>query len=133
MQKPKSIRIYRHSSGKTVVKLPNIVQLPTFKSVRKKSVINLPRHGFGNESCRLKTTLSTNRLILLPSEPRTNNSQSCVNPSGDALFLSDAEWPISSTILIRILLHNHRNRTRNERNDREREREERKNMQKLSI
>lgn len=64
----------------------------------------LLRHGFINESCRLKMTFSTKRFMLLSSAPRRYSSQSCVNPSGDALFFSCAAWPISNTTLIRILL-----------------------------
>lgn len=75
----------------------------------------LPRTGFWKDSCKLKTTLSTNRLILLPSEPLTNNSQSCVNPSGDVLFFFDDEWPISNATFIRILLQNHKHMTKKRR------------------
>ena len=103
----------------------------TFNQTHTENV-TLPRHGFGNDSCKLKTTLSTKRLILLPSAPRTYNSQSCVNPSGDFLLFSDAAWPISKTTLIRILLQqqqqqsyvNHEKKTKKEKGG-----EEKKNNQ----
>lgn len=72
--------------------------------IAKKNDDDSPLVGRGNDSCKLKTTFSTNRLILLPSEPRTDNSQSCVKPSGVALLFMYDEWPISNATLIRILL-----------------------------
>lgn len=60
---------------------------------------DLPLFGFGNVSCKWNTTLSIKKCMSVLSAPRTNNSQSWVNPSGVRLFLTDASWPISKITL----------------------------------